>query len=89
MEEGKLILSNDKSPLKVIRTLVEKVYWYYIPDEKVYITSSGDIIPGIPPQDGESGEVVDDIAVGFRMLIKCNELKQFVSSSFPKKLFIK
>lgn len=87
--EGQLNISNDKSPLNVIRVKIKKAYWYYIPDEQVYINSSGNVIPGLPPQSGgEDGSVTDDIAVGFRILIQMHKLTQFILSQLPDKLFI-
>ena len=80
-------LSEDKSDLTVQRIEFNGVYWYYIPSEKVWIKSSGFVVPGVmtPNQKYEEGVIQDDRAALFRALIKLNQMIDVITNELHTK----
>lgn len=86
MTEATIILANDKSQLFVKRAKVENTYWYFVISEKVWVTSSGLVIPGFEYSklEMEDGVVEGDNAVAFRALIKLNNMRNILLNELNK-----
>lgn len=88
MEKGIIPLDNDKSPLEVIRYQNNDQYSYYIPSEKVILTSTGSVLS----VDGsvnthDKGIVTGDTAVAFRALVKIHKIQKFILEEMDKSVF--
>jgi len=82
-----IILTDDRSDLAVQRIVMDGAYWYFVPEEKVWIKSTGLVVPGYinPNSEFEDGIIQDDKAALFRALIKLNQMIETITNELHDK----